>query len=59
MMSKQYTMVSSEQKCALLFLKTNKYFLSKQQYQTIKGQILAGDTNGAIKGINKLIGVIE
>lgn len=29
--------------------------LTRQQYQTIKGQIKAGDYNGAYKGIIKLV----
>ena len=32
-------------------LKTNKHRLTKQQYRTIKGQILKGDFQGARKGI--------
>ena len=32
-------------------LKANKYKLTKQQYKTIKGQILKGDFEGAKKGI--------
>lgn len=36
-------------------LKKNKYKLTKQQYNTIKGQIKAGDYEGALKGMNRLI----
>ena len=36
-------------------LKKHKDLLTKQQYKTIKGQIIAGDTIGAMKGLNKLI----
>ena len=32
-----------------------KRFLSRQQYKTIKGQILAGDTDGAMRGLEKII----
>lgn len=32
-------------------LKANKYKLTKQQYKTIKGQIIKGDVEGARKGI--------
>jgi hypothetical protein len=35
-------------------LKKFKNKLNKQQYNTIKGQIKAGDLEGAMKGINKL-----
>ena len=40
-----------------VFIELNKYkkLLSKQQYKTIKGQIIAGDTIGAMKGLKKLI----
>lgn len=36
-------------------LKENRKILSKQQYSTIKGQALAGDIEGARKGLNKLV----
>ena len=36
-------------------LKYNKKHLTKQQYRTIKGQILVGDVEGARKGLNKLL----
>lgn len=36
-------------------LKINKYKLTKQQYNTIKGQIKKGDLVGAYKGINKCL----
>ena len=31
--------------------------ISSQQYRTIKGQIVAGDTCGAYKGLRKIVGV--
>lgn len=41
----------------VLLKKLRKYGkdLTRQQYKTIKGQILAGDTEGAAKGMNKLL----
>lgn len=36
-------------------LKAQKSKLTHQQYSTIKGQILAGDTEGARKGLDKLM----
>ena len=36
-------------------LKTSKPYLTKQQYRTIKGQIVAGDTEGAIKRLRRLL----
>lgn len=38
-----------------IMLEQNKHYLLKQQYRTIKGQIKCGDTDGAIKGLNKII----
>ena len=41
----------------VLLKKLSKYgkYLTRQQFKTIKGQILSGDTEGASKGLNKLI----
>lgn len=36
-------------------LKENKQHLTKQQYKTIKGQIIAGDIDGARKGLQRLL----
>lgn len=36
-------------------LKCNKQNLTRQQSRTIKGQALAGDINGAKKGLFKLL----
>lgn len=36
-------------------LKLHKNQLTKQQYKTLKGQAIAGDELGAIKGLNKLL----
>ena len=36
-------------------LKKAKPFLTKQQYRTIRGQIIAGDVEGAKKGLKKLL----
>lgn len=36
-------------------LKKYRPYLTKQQYKTIKGQIIAGDYNGAEKGLKRLI----
>ena len=32
-----------------------KRFLSRQQYKTIKGQILAGNAEGAMRGLERII----
>lgn len=39
---------------ALGRLLANKPKLTRQQYKTLKGQILAGDAEGAMRGLNKL-----
>ena len=36
-------------------LKKYRPYLTRQQYKTIKGQIIAGDYNGAEKGLKKLL----
>lgn len=36
-------------------LKKHKCYLTKQQYKTIKGQILAGDEIGAMKGLKRIM----
>jgi hypothetical protein len=39
---------------ALLRLKACRRYLTSQQYRTLRGQILAGDPEGAMKGLQKL-----
>lgn len=41
---------------AAMNLKASRSKLTKQQYRTLKGQILAGDPDGAMKGLTKLLG---
>lgn len=36
-------------------LKESKKYLTQQQYKTIKGQLIAGDVQGATKGLQKLL----
>ena len=36
-------------------LDKNKHRLTRQQYKTIRGQCLAGDVDGAIKGFYRLM----
>lgn len=40
---------------AAMNLKACRERLTKQQYKTLKGQILAGDGDGAMKGLRKLL----
>lgn len=40
---------------ALGYLLSHKPQLSRQQYKTLKGQILAGDPEGAMRGLKKLL----
>lgn len=40
---------------AIIRLKFHKEDLTYQQYHTLRGQVLAGDTEGAMKGLKKLL----
>lgn len=40
---------------AMMFLKAYRRYLTPQQYKTLRGQILAGDAVGAMKGLKKIM----
>ena len=40
---------------ALRLLKTHSANLTKQQYKTLRGQVLAGDFEGAMRGLAKIL----
>lgn len=40
---------------ALIQLKATKDKLSWQQYKTLRGQVLAGDPDGAMKGLRRIL----
>lgn len=40
---------------ALIKLKAYRNVLTVQQYKTLRGQVLAGDDAGAMKGLKKLL----
>lgn len=40
---------------AVINLKACRDRLTKQQYKTLKGQILAGDGDGAMRGLRKIL----
>ena len=40
---------------AVIQLKACRDRLTKQQYKTLKGQILAGDGDGAMRGLRKIL----
>lgn len=40
---------------AMNYLKIHRQHLTKQQYSTLKGQILAGNPEAAMKGLQKLM----
>lgn len=40
---------------AICRLKAHHHRLTRQQYQTLKGQILSGDAVGAMKGLDKIL----
>lgn len=42
-------------KAALNVLKGSRSKLTKQQYKTLKGQILSGDDIGTMKGLTKIL----
>lgn len=48
-------MDTEKMQAALSYLKKKKPELTVQQYRTIKGQILAGDEDGAIHGIDRVV----
>ena len=40
---------------AMMFLKAYRLQLTTQQYKTLRGQLLAGDSVGAMKGLNRIL----
>lgn len=40
---------------ALIRLKGARHHLTAQQYRTLRGQVLAGDPDGAMRGLRKLL----
>lgn len=40
---------------ALITLKAHRANLTAQQYQTLRGQVLAGDDEGALKGLSRIL----
>ena len=40
---------------ALIQLKGTRHRLTPQQYKTLRGQVLAGDPDGALKGLRKIL----
>lgn len=40
---------------ALLILRNVKPWLTKQQYKTIRGQILSGDADAAMRGLRNVL----
>ncbi len=40
-------------------LKSARGNITKQQYRTLKGQILAGDVDGAMRGLRKILGEVS
>lgn len=44
-----------QNKDAFILLKKYKYYLTKQQKKTLKGQIISGDIEGFKKGLKKCL----
>ena len=42
-------------KNAIIALKVHRHRLTWQQYKTLRGQVLAGDPDGAMKGLQRLL----
>ena len=40
---------------AMKILRNSRDSLSRHQYKTLRGQVLAGDPDGAMKGLRKLL----
>ena len=40
---------------ALILIKARRSRLNAQQYATLKGQVLAGDGDGALKGLRRIL----
>ena len=47
--------IKTPNKNALRLRRMNKKHLTRQQYKTLRGQILAGDDLGAMKGMHKIL----
>ena len=47
--------VKSVNPVALIQLKAHRHQLTFQQYKTLRGQVLAGDAEGAMKGLRKIL----
>lgn len=39
----------------LKLIEKNKHRLTKQQFKTLRGQCLAGEVQGALKGLHKIL----
>ena len=42
-------------KNALIALKVCRHYLNWQQYKTLRGQVLAGDPDAAMKGLKRIL----
>lgn len=40
---------------ALMQIKGAGHYLTRQQYRTLRGQVLAGDGDGALRGLRKIL----
>ena len=47
--------MSDNEAAAYIRLKACSHRLTNEQYKTLRGQILAGDPEGAMKGLRKLL----
>ena len=47
--------VTSETTATLKLIKAHRARLTRQQYSTLKGQVMAGDSDGAMRGLDKIL----
>lgn len=44
-----------EVSAAMMALKQGRKYMTRQQFRTIKGQILSGNISGAMRGLDKIL----
>lgn len=46
--------IGPRERAALALIDRDRMQLTRQQVQTLRGQVLSGDPDGAVKGLNEL-----
>ena len=47
--------INDKNVAALTLLKNYRHRLTSQEYKTLRGQALAGDVDGAVRGLKKIL----